>query len=294
MIDFSGVYTAIITPFNSNGVIDYGVFKQQIEKQIEGGVNGIVVNSTTGEGFSLSEKDKQKNANFAQKQIKKRVKLIICVGEANIANTINSLNSFERYRPDAFLLNLPYFVKPNFSGLLKYVATCAKATSVPIVLYYVPKRSGQSLLTFQLIFLLNCHPNIVGIKFASDNLAQLSELAKQKDKFVLTGEDTLFEESLKLGAVGAISVISNAFPKIVSNFVKKYNHHNDVDYLNFQNIKPIIKDLFLETNPVGIKHLLNLMSANVGVPRLPLCEAGQELKDKLKEDLFKLKQQKLI
>ena len=294
MKNFNGVYTALITPFNEDGRIDYSVFKNMIDAQIEAGVRGIVVNSTTGENFNLTKNEKIKTAKMAQKYIKSRSKLIISVGCGSFNDVLDELELYSKYNADAILLNLPCYVRPNFSGLRKFVYECAQKSNIPIILYYVPKRSGQFLNAEELLTLINISPNIIGIKYADSNLSLVAELAKLTTKTIFCGEDVLLEEFLKLGATSAISVASNAFPKIVVNFVSNFKNEESLAYINYSKFKSIIKNLFSETNPILIKHLLNLMGQNVGNTRLPLDMPSNENKNIIKEDLFKLKEQKLV
>ena len=291
---FKGVYTALVTPFDENGKVDYNSLKKLLDKQIEANISGVVINSTTGEGPSLTKNEKTKIANFVQKYLKNRAKLIISVGFGGFTDVLEDIKTFSKYKPDAILLNLPCYIKPNFSGLSKFVLACINESSVPIILYYVPSRSGQFLNTSQLLSLINLSPKIIGLKFADSNLAQLAELAKTSNKIIFCGEDSLLEEFLKLGATASISVASNAFPKVVASFMAGFKNEDSLAYLNFIKIKAIIKSLFLETNPILIKHLLNLMGFNVGSTRLPLDFPKVENKNKIKEELFKLKQQNLV
>ena len=286
---FNGVFTALVTPFDSKSQVDYKELKRLLDKQLNAKIDGVVINSTTGEGLNLNEKEKQKTANFVQKYVKNRAKIIISVGGCCYNNTISEIKNFSKINPDAFLLKLPFFIKPNFSGLVKYVAGCAKATNVPIILYYVPARSGQYLSADQLTILLNVSSNVVALKYADKNLDQLSKLAKLKTKTILCGEDDLLEECLKLGANGAISVASNAFPKQIVSFVLNFKNENSIAYKDFCGLKPIIKSLFLESNPILIKYLLNLLGFNVGKTRLPLDEPSLNSKNQIKEELFKIK-----
>ena len=216
------------------------------------------------------------------------------MGIGNYNETIEEIILMNKIKPDAFLLGLPSYIKPNINGLVAFVKKCALNSSVPIILYYVPSRSGQYLTAKELLLLLNAAPNIVGLKFADDNLPELAEIVRQTNKTILCGEDGLLEEFLKLGAKGAISVASNAFPQLVVNFVNSFKSEDSLAYINYCKCKTIIKSLFLETNPVLIKHLLNLMGHNVGQTRPPLAAPSEANKDIIKEELFKLRQQKLV
>ncbi|MBQ7579353.1 MAG: dihydrodipicolinate synthase family protein, partial [Clostridia bacterium] len=192
-----------------------------------------------------------------------------------------------------FLLNLPFFIKPNFSGLINHVKRCAEITNIPIIIYYVPSRSGQYLNIETLNTILNAHENIIGIKFADNNLEQVSYLSKNINKYVLCGEDYLLEEFIKLGASGAISVVSNALPKLTKQIFDEVRADSCLpEVLNAYN--KLSKDLFLETNPILIKYLLSLLKLDCGETRPPLDKANSVSKKEIVEDVFILKQNKII
>ncbi|MBQ7452712.1 MAG: 4-hydroxy-tetrahydrodipicolinate synthase [Clostridia bacterium] len=288
-MSFRGVYTALVTPFNDGCEIDYNSLENIVEKQIMAGVSGVVVCSTTGEGMLLTQNEKIKTAKFVQKIIKNRAKLIISMCEDNILTLFDDLRKFEKLSPDAYLLSLPYYVKPNFKGLVEFVKAFASKTKTPVVLYYAPHRSSQVLTIEQLKTLCTCSSNIVGIKDASGDLMVTASLCGVKPNFsVLCGNDDLVIPSIKLGAVGIVSVASNALPKKFVDIFKTKELYAAI----YDEISVFVESLKCDINPVPIKFAMNCFGCCTSRVRLPLYELDSNKKTIIREAVSKLSKTK--
>lgn len=283
----SGVWTALVTPFDKNKKVDYKKFQSLILKQIEGGVTGIVCASTTGEAPTLSKFEKEKMLKLALKICAGKIKILMCVGSNNTSATIKEIKHFNEFKVDGFLLNLPSYNKPNFNGLMQHISMCASASAHPIVLYYVPARSGQ-FLKFDDLSRLCQNDKIVGLKEASGSLVFLNKCTKIKPRFnVFCGCDQIFDAALRLGAVGAISVASNICPaqmmKVYQKFAEGKIKESQIEYLK---IADLCEALFVETNPAPVKFAYSCLGIDVGLPRLPLGAMMLENKTKVRETLI--------
>ena len=285
-IIFKGCGTAIVTPFNEVGV-NFEEFKKLIEFQIENNVDSIIVCGTTGEASTMSTEEKKETIEFAVKVANKRVPIIAGTGGNCTKSVIEFTKWAESIGVDGALIVTPYYNKTTQDGLIAHYSAIAKETTLPIILYSVPSRTGVNILPATCKKLSEI-PNIVAIKEASGNLSQIAEIANLcKDNLsIYSGNDDQILPILSVGGIGVISVLSNIVPNYTHNIVYDFLNGKIEDAIKAQlEAIPLIKALFCEVNPIPIKAALNMLGYNVGIPRLPLIEMSDCGKDLLKREL---------
>ncbi|MBR5227984.1 MAG: 4-hydroxy-tetrahydrodipicolinate synthase [Clostridia bacterium] len=284
---FKGAFTALITPFKENGKINYEVFSELIEYQIENDIDGLVICGTTGESSTLTITEKKKLIKYAIDKVHKRVPVIIGTGTNNTRSSIELSQYAEKVGADGLLLVTPYYNKTSQKGLVEHFTAIADSVNIPCILYNVPSRTGINIEpdTVSKLAMVN---NIVGIKEASGNFTKILEIISKvpKDFAVLSGNDDSIVPLLAIGGTGVISVLSNLFPKEVHMMCKAY-YDGDVKYARDLQIKfaGLIKALFSEVNPMPVKDALNLLGFFVGNPRLPLTTVSLNTHELLKQEL---------
>ena len=285
---FKGCGTAIITPFDDNGV-NFNEFKKLIEFQISEGVDALIVCGTTGESSTMTLEERKQTIKFAVKTANHRVPIIAGTGGNCTQSVIDFTKWAETAGVDGALIVTPYYNKTTQSGLIAHYTAIANSTKLPIILYSVPSRTGVNI-TPETCFELSKISNIVAIKEASGNLSQIAEIKAlcRENLHVYSGNDDQIIPILSLGGLGVISVLSNVAPK--------YTHEMVINYLNGKIIEAqdmqldaiyLIKALFSEVNPIPIKAALNMLGYNAGIPRLPLIEMSEKGKEKLEKELKK-------
>lgn len=289
---FKGNCTAIVTPFTKNGrKVNYEVFKILIDKQIEGGVSAIVFLGTTGEAATLSQRERKKVISFAVNYVNKRVPVIIGSGSNNTKDAIKKCKTAQSLGADALLIVTPYYNKCTQYGLISHYKSIAKKVNLPIILYNVPSRTGVNILP-KTVKELSKIKNIIAIKEASGNIDQMAEIVRICDpSFALySGDDALTLPCLSIGGKGVISVVSNLYPQMMTDLC---NTFFDGDIENSRKIQfklnPLIKSLFIETNPIPIKEGLNIIGVQVGPTRLPLTKMNKENIPILKKEINLIK-----
>lgn len=285
---FKGCGTAIITPFNDNGV-NFDEFKKLIEFQISEGVDALIVCGTTGESSTMTLEERKQTIEFAVKTANHRVPIIAGTGGNCTKSVIDFTKWAETAGVDGALIVTPYYNKTTQAGLISHYTAIANSTKLPIILYSVPSRTGVNI-TPETCFELSKISNIVAIKEASGNLSQIAEIKAlcRENLHVYSGNDDQIIPILSLGGLGVISVLSNVAPK--------YTHEMVINYLNGKIIEAqdmqldaiyLIKALFSEVNPIPVKAALNMLGYNAGIPRLPLIEMSEKGKEKLEKELKK-------
>lgn len=280
---FKGCATAIATPFNEEG-INLKEFERLIENQIAQGVDGIVVCGTTGESSTMTKEEKLMVIEHAVKISDGRVPIIAGTGSNNTKEVIKMNEEVQKLGVDGVLIVTPYYNKTTESGLTQHYKAIAKKTSLPIILYNVPSRTGMNIMPKTCLELSKIE-NIVAIKEASGNLSQVAEIANLcKDSLTIySGNDDQILPVLSLGGKGVISVLSNIKPKFVHDLCYKFWEGNLKEAINMQiDAIPLIKALFSEVNPIPVKEALNMLGYDYGVPRLPLVQMSEDKKNILK------------
>lgn len=285
---FKGCGTAIITPFDDNGV-NFNEFKKLIEFQISEGVDALIVCGTTGESSTMTLEERKQTIEIAVKTANHRVPIIAGTGGNCTQSVIDFTKWAETAGVDGALIVTPYYNKTTQAGLISHYTAIANSTKLPIILYSVPSRTGVNI-TPETCFELSKISNIVAIKEASGNLSQIAEIKSlcRENLHVYSGNDDQIIPILSLGGLGVISVLSNVAPK--------YTHEMVINYLNGKIIEAqdmqldaiyLIKALFSEVNPIPVKAALNMLGYNAGIPRLPLIEMSEKGKEKLEKELKK-------
>lgn len=277
----------MVTPFTSSLEVDYDGLRQLLDFTIEGGVEYLVVNGTTGESVTTTTEEKAEILAFVKKHVNGRVPLVYGLGGNNTQEVLNAIQKTDLEGIDAVLSVSPYYNKPSQQGIIQHYTQIADACPVPVILYNVPGRTGSNMAP-ETTVRLAAHQNIIGIKEASGNLEQCLYIAKHKpaDFLLISGDDMLTLPMISFGAVGVISVLANAFPEKFSNMVRlglSYQFKEAADLLfDFVDINPM---MYEEGNPVGVKALLDRFGVCGGAVRLPLVEASAGLKDRLYKQL---------
>ena len=286
---FKGCGTAIVTPFDENGV-NFKQFEKLLEDQIRNQVDAIIVCGTTGEASTMTEQEKLKTIEYAVNVSNGRVPIIAGTGSNNTKDVIEMNKKVKKIGVDGLLIVTPYYNKTTQQGLIKHYTKIADNTKLPIILYNVPGRTGVNILP-QTCLELSKVSNIVAIKEASGNLSQVAEIASLcRDKITIySGNDDQVLPILSLGGKGVISVLSNIKPKFVHYMCYNFFDGHMDEALKMQlDAIPLIKLLFSEVNPIPIKAALNMRGYNFGIPRLPLIEMSESGKEKLKNLIDKL------
>lgn len=288
-IIFKGCGTAICTPFDEKGEVNYDVFEKFIEFQIENKVDSIIVCGTTGESATMSVDEKKEVIEFVVKKVNKRIPVIAGTGSNNTIEGVNMTKYAESVGADGVLIVTPYYNKTTQKGLIKHYERIAQNTNLPIILYNVPSRTGVNIEPETCVELSKIK-NIVGIKEASGNVSQIAKIASLcgNELAIYSGNDDQILPVLSIGGIGVISVMSNIKPEYVHNMICEYKKGN-IEKAEEMQIKALelINLLFCEVNPIPIKSALRIIGYNFGEPRLPLVKMSDENLIKLESALKK-------
>ncbi|MCX8108644.1 MAG: 4-hydroxy-tetrahydrodipicolinate synthase [Verrucomicrobiae bacterium] len=284
MQQFTGTYTAIVTPFKG-GKLDEEAFARLIQLQIKSGVDGIVPVGTTGESPTLSFDEHLYVIELAIKHAARKVTVIAGTGGNSTSEAIYLTKEAEKLGADASLQVAPYYNKPTQEGLYRHFEAVARSTKLPIILYNIPSRCGVEIAVDTVERLARNIRNIVGIKEAGGNPDRVSQLrVRLGPKFaILSGDDSLTLPFMAVGAQGVISVASNVIPREVSEMVRAYlSGKPDIALKLHLKYFQFFKDLFIETNPGPVKAALAIQGLIQEELRLPLAPMSQANRDKLK------------
>lgn len=277
---FEGTYTAIVTPFNRNGEVDYERYRELIERQIEGGVDGIVPVGTTGESPTLDTREHLRVIETTVDACDSRVQVIAGTGANSTAEAIELTLRAKELGVDASLQVTPYYNKPSQEGLYRHFSTIADL-GLPVVLYNVPGRSGREI-AIDTVERLAKHTSVVAIKEAGGSVDRVSAIRNVCDLAVLSGDDALTLPMMSVGAVGVISVASNVIPQPMTDMVHNVLEGQMGDAIALhRRYYPLFCDLFIETNPVPVKAALAMMGLIEEEYRLPLCSMDAQKKEQL-------------
>lgn len=283
---FQGCGTAIATPFNEEGV-NLKEFSKLLEEQIDQGVDAIIVCGTTGESATMTEEERLQTIECAVKTSKGRVPIIAGTGSNNTKAVIEMNKKVEKLGVDGVLIVTPYYNKTTQKGLIEHYKIIAQNTTLPIILYNVPSRTGVNILP-QTCLELSKIENIVAIKEASGNISQIAEIASlcRDNLNIYSGNDDQIIPILSLGGKGVISVLSNIKPKYTHDMCEKFFEGEIEEACKMQiDAISLIKALFSEVNPIPVKAGLNMIGYDYGIPRLPLVEMSDEGKEILRKTL---------
>ncbi len=282
---FTGAATAIITPMDQNGNVDYEKFGELIEWQIAEGIDAIVVCGTTGESSTLTDEEHKEAIRFGVEKAAGRVPIIAGTGSNDTAYAVEMTKYACEVGVDAVLVVTPYYNKATQKGLIKSFNIIADASTKPVILYNVPSRTGCNILPKTALALAE-HPNIVAIKEASGNISQIAELAALvRGKLdIYSGNDDQILPVLSLGGKGVISVLSNVMPKETVAMCKKFFDGDVAGARDLQlDLLDLINALFCEVNPIPVKAAMAAMGFCENTLRLPLTPMEEQNEAKLLE-----------
>ncbi|MEX2513231.1 MAG: 4-hydroxy-tetrahydrodipicolinate synthase [Cyclobacteriaceae bacterium] len=279
MKNLKGSGVALVTPFQENGAVDYIALERVIEHVIQGGVEYLVVQGTTGETATLTRKEKKETLTFIKKINRSRLPIVYGIGGNNTQAVLNDMEETDFSEIDAILSVSPYYNKPSQMGIIAHFKKIADHCPVPIILYNVPGRT-MSNIHHTTTLELSRHQNIIGIKEASGNLEQCMQVANKKPHnfLLISGDDMITTLMRAIGAEGVISVIANAYPQIMANIINGKLEDSKNSTFCLLEINPL---MYEESNPVGVKCLMSHLGICKDQVRLPLLSASKELRSKI-------------
>ena len=287
-LDLHGCGTALVTPFR-DGKVDYGTFASLVDRQVEAGVHFLVPLGTTGETPCLEESEKERILEITMEH-RKNLPVVVGGGSNSLLHTTESIRLLEKYSPDAYLIVVPYYNKPTQKGLYEYFKAVAGSTDKAIVLYNVPGRTGLNM-TAETTLRLAEIPNIVAVKEASGNYAQISEIIRNAPEGfnVLSGNDDETLSLMATGAKGIISVASNIVPGEMAALAEALLDGDMAEARRIHHrLSPLFRNCFIESNPIPVKSAMALMGLIENELRLPLVPASEHTEAVLKATLKEL------
>ena len=289
---FKGLGIALITPFCEDGSVDYKSLVRLMEYQLDNGADFFCILATTGETPCLTKDEKQKIKDLVVSTVKGRVPILMGCGGNNTAAVVEELKTGDFRGIDGVLSVCPYYNKPSQEGLYQHFKAIAAATSLPVVLYNVPGRTGVNLKAETTVRLARDCENIVAIKEASGSLEQVDEIIKNKPKdfAVISGDDALTFPMISCGAEGVISVIGNALPKEFSRMIRlEFKGEYEGARKIHHRFTELFSLLFVDGNPAGVKAMLHEMGFIENQLRLPLVPTKVSTLQKMAEILKSLR-----
>lgn len=283
---FKGSGVALVTPFNETGV-DFNKLGELIEYHIENKTDALIVCGTTGESTTMSDEEQFAVIDFTVKKVNKRIPVIAGTGSNNTMHSVYLSKEAEKLGVDGLLVITPYYNKTNQRGLKLHFETIAASTKLPIILYNVPGRTGVNIKPSVIAELAKIK-NIVAVKEASGDLAQVAEIARLVPEgfAIYSGNDDSILPLLSLGGVGVISVVANICPKETHDLVEKFLNGDVEGSRKLQlGMKSLIDKLFIEVNPIPVKTAMNLLGFEVGDLRLPLAPMEESNLKTLRDEL---------
>lgn len=269
---FEGAGVAIVTPFDAQGQIDFDAYGRLIDFQLQNGTDAIIACGTTGEPSTMTAQERESVIAYAIERVAGRVPVIASTGGNNTAEVIRASQAAQQAGADGLLIVTPYYNKATQSGLIAHYTAVADAVDLPIIVYNVPSRTGLNMAP-ETLCKLSYHPRIAGMKEASGNIAQVSEMIRLcGDRLaVYSGEDGIVVPLMALGGKGVISVVSNILPRQTHDMAAAMlrGDYETARALQFQ-LAPVISLLFSEVNPIPVKAALSMMGLCENHLRLPL------------------------
>lgn len=288
MTKFHGTGVALVTPFNTDGSVDYNGLRSLINYIIGGGVEYLVSLGTTGETATLSADEKKAIWEFTAEVNAGRVPLVAGIGGYSTSEVSSQLKSFDASGYDAILSVSPYYNKPTQEGIYQHYRVIAEASPLPVILYNVPGRTGSNITAETTLRLAYDFENIIAIKEASANFDQFNRIIKDKpaDFLFISGDDPITLPMIAMGAVGVISVVGNALPAMFSTMVRMCLSGNFIEAQPLHySMTDVTRHLFAEGNPGGVKAALKLLNICGDAVRLPLVSISSELREKIAGEL---------
>ncbi len=276
--NFQGTGVAIVTPFHNYGTIDFSGLERLLHHVLDGGVNYIVSLGTTSEAPALTADEKQAVMHFVKETVNGKVPVVMGIGGNSTHTVVGTIKNTDFDGVDAILSVTPYYNKPNQKGIYNHFKNVAAASPVPVILYNIPGRTASNIAAETTLQLAHDFKNIVAVKEASGDLAQVMEILRQKPKDfqVLSGDDALTFPMMTLGASGVISVLANVLPQPFTQMVNlllqnKITKAREIHY----SLLPVMQQLFADGNPAGIKAALEIKGIIKNNLRLPMVKANK-------------------
>ena len=280
MKKFRGTGVAIVTPFKNDSSIDFAALGRVVNHVINGGVNYIVVMGTTGESVTLTKDEKKAIISYVVEAIDNRVPLVVGIGGNNTQEVINCIRHSNLTGVDGILSVAPYYNKPNQRGLFQHFKAIATCSPIPVIIYNVPGRTCSNISSDTCLELAHECENIVAVKEASGDIAQIMRIIKGKPEnfSVISGDDMMTIPIIAVGGSGVISVLANAFPALTSELVNHAlkNNFKSARELQLRYLE-MTELLFIDGNPAGVKAMLSIMNLCQNNLRLPLVPVNRTL-----------------
>ena len=284
---FTGAGVAIVTPMKADGSVDFELYRELVEDQIQNGTDAIVTCGTTGESSTLDDAEHIAVMKAAVEQAKGRVPVIAGTGSNETAYAVHLSQEAKAMGADALLLVTPYYNKTSQAGLIAHYEKIVNEVKMPSILYNVPSRTGVNINVDTVVELAK-NPYVVGIKQANANLASVAEIASRCDIDIYSGNDNEIVAMLALGAKGVISVLSNVIPRETHEICAKWFEGKPDESRDLQlKYLELANTLFCDVNPIPVKEAMNMMGWNVGDVRLPLVGLSDANRAKLRAVLDK-------
>ena len=284
---FTGAATALVTPF-LDGAVNYPLLEQLLRRQVEAGIEAVVIAGTTGESPTLSDDEKLELFSRAKEYVGDACKIIAGTGSNSTVHTITLSMAAEKCGVDALLVVTPYYNKTTPEGLFAHFASVAHSVNIPIILYNVPSRTGMDI-PVEVYRRLSQIPNMIGTKEASTDVSKVTKILRAcgPDFTVWSGNDDLITPIMALGGKGVISVLSNILP-IQTQAMAKAALDGDFDTASAlqTELQPLIELLFCEVNPIPVKAAMKLLGYDCGSCRLPLTNLSEENRKRLAAELL--------
>jgi len=292
MKKFRGTGVAIVTPFKNDSSIDFAALGRVLNHVINGGVNYIVAMGTTGESVTLTKDEKKAIVSYVAEIIDNRVPLVIGIGGNSTQEVINCIRHSNLTGVDGILSVAPYYNKPNQRGLFQHFKEIATCSPIPVIMYNVPGRTCSNISSDTCIELANECENIIGVKEASGDIAQIMRIIRGKPESfsVISGDDLMTLPIIAAGGTGVISVLANAFPAPTSELV---NHSLKSNLKSAREIQlrflEMTELLFIDGNPAGVKAMLNIMNLCQNNLRLPLVPVTKAIYTRIQKAMDEVK-----
>ncbi|MCK4412851.1 MAG: 4-hydroxy-tetrahydrodipicolinate synthase [Candidatus Eisenbacteria sp.] len=285
---FSGLYVALVTPFTAKGELNEAKLRELVRFHISAGTDGLVPCGTTGENAVLvGREERERVIRIVAEEAAGKLKVVAGAGTNSTSETIRNVQRLEQLGVDGALVITPYYNKPTQAGLLAHFRAVAAESSVPIVMYNVPGRTGVNMLP-ETVAELAAEDRIVAIKEASGDLEQASWIVRRcgETLTLISGDDALTYPMLCIGGRGVISVVANVVPADMGAMIRAQQAGDQATARSLHlRLLPLVQALFLETNPMPVKEALNQLGWDVGPPRLPLVAMGSQTAARLREAL---------
>ncbi len=282
----SGLGVALVTPFTASGEVDYPAIDRLVDYVIDGGVDYLVVMGTTGETPTLTMPERVAVLRAVKARNAGRLPLVVGVGGNDTARVVELIDQTNLDGVDAILSVTPFYNKPSQRGLFEHYKYISERSPRPIILYNVPGRTGVNMEAETTLRIARECPNVVAIKEASGNLEQITQVIEGSPEgfLVISGDDSLALPIMKAGGVGVISVAANSFPRYFAELIgAQAEGGSEANDQKFEVIRPLVRLLFAEGNPAGVKAALTVKGVVKNHLRLPLVEVSEPLYEQIEE-----------